>query len=190
MHYRLGDERGANLAAMLALTSDRRWPELEDFRMGRAGQPCLVDACMVCAGQPCHVDACMVWSCPTTFAMVDEQLAESGLSTEMVTTGDDYVSTWYYGMPLEEAPDLAALSNPETYITPAAPPFVIMHGRQDVIVPYQQGVRLAQRLEQVIGPEKVRFTLYDDYVHADRRFETMHNCSIVLDQLEKVMGRG
>ena len=176
MHYRLGDERGANLAAMLALTSDRRWPELEDFRMGWAGQPCLVDACMV-------------WFCPTAFAMVDEQL-ESCLSTEMVTTGDDYVFAWYYGIPVEEAPDLAALSNPETYITPAAPPFVIMHGRQDVIVPYQQGVRLAQRLEQVIGPEKVRFTLYDDYVHADQRFETMHNCSMVLDQLEEVLGRG
>lgn len=111
-----GMSAGANLVAMLAVTGDRHWPELEDFSMGWAGQPCLVDACMV-------------WSCPTTFAMVDEQLAESGLSTEMVTTGDDYVSTWYYGMPLEEAPDLAALSNPETYITPAAPPFVIMHGR-------------------------------------------------------------
>lgn len=184
-HYRLdpsciiawGMSAGANLVAMLALTGDRRWPELEDLSMGWADQPC-------------HVDACMVWFCPTTFAMVDEQLAESGLSTAMLTRGDDYVFAWYYGLPLEEAPDLAALSNPECYVTPEAPPFVIMHGRQDVIVPYQQGVRLAQRLEQAIGPDKVRFTLYDDYVHADRRFETMHNCSIVLDQLEEVMGRG
>jgi len=68
--------------------------------------------------------------------------------------------------------DLAALSKWQCSITPATPPFVIMHGRQDVIVPYQQGVRLARRQEQAIGPEKVRFTLYDDYVHADRRLKT------------------
>ena len=57
-------------------------------------------------------------------------------------------------------------------------------------MPYQQGVKLARRLEQAIGPDKVRFTLFDDYAHADRRFETMHNCSIVLDQLEEVLGEG
>ncbi|MFO7696047.1 MAG: alpha/beta hydrolase [Anaerolineae bacterium] len=172
-----GMSAGANLVAMLAVTGDRHWPELEDYAMGWADQPCLVDACMV-------------WFCPTTFGKVDEQLSESGLSTPMITTGEDYVFAWYYGIPLEEAPDLAALSNPETYITPSAPPFVIMHGRQDAIVPYQQGVKLARRLEQAIGRDKVKFTLYDEYTHADRRFETMHNCSMVLDQLEEVMGRG
>jgi hypothetical protein len=56
-------------------------------------------------------------------------------------------------------------------------------------VPYQQAVRLAEKLSAVIGPDKVRLTLFDDYVHADRRFETMHNCSIVLDQLEELLGR-
>jgi acetyl esterase/lipase len=167
---------GANLVAMLAVTGHATFPELEDPAMGNADQPV-------------HVDACMVWFCPTTFGSVAQQLAESGLSTGMVTSGEGYVLSWYMGIPVEQAPDLAALSNPETYITPAAPPFVIQHGRQDVVVPYQQGVRLAQRLEEAIGPERVRLTLFDDYTHADRRFETMHNCSIVLDQLEALLER-
>lgn len=31
--------------------------------------------------------------------------------------------------------------------------------------------------------------IFDDYRHADRRFETMHNCSLVLDDLEELLGR-
>ena len=46
------------------------------------------------------------------------------------------------------------------------------------------------RLRAAIGEERVRWTLFEDYDHADRRFETMHNCSLVLDQLEALLGRG
>ncbi|MGI6367013.1 MAG: alpha/beta hydrolase fold domain-containing protein [Anaerolineae bacterium] len=172
-----GMSAGANLAALLALTGDGRYPELDDPAMGWADQPS-------------HVDACMIWFCPTTFAMVEAQLAQSGLQSAMITRGDDYVLAWELGLPVEDAPDLAALVNPETYITPQAPPFVIQHGRQDVIVPWQQGERLASRLRAAIGEERVRWTLFEDYDHADRRFETMHNCSLVLDQLEALLGRG
>ena len=56
--------------------------------------------------------------------------------------------------------------------------------------PYVQSIRLADKLKAAIGEGRVRLTVCDDYVHADRRFETMHNCSIVLDQLEEVLGRG
>ena len=84
-------------------------------------------------------------------------------------------------------PDLAALANPETHVSPAAPPFVIQHGVPDRIVPCRQSVRFAEKLRAAIGEDKVRLTLFDDYIHADRRFETMHNCSLVLDQLEELL---
>jgi acetyl esterase/lipase len=171
-----GMSAGANLVAMLATTGRPRVPELEDLGMGWADQPC-------------HVDACMVWFCPTAFGETRRQLAESGIQTPMATQGDGYVISWYYGLPVEDAPDLAALSNPETFITAATPPFVIQHGKLDPVVPYQQGAHLAARLGAAIGEDKVRLTLFDDYTHADRRFETMHNCSIVLDQLEELLGR-
>ena len=98
--------------------------------------------------------------------------------------------SWYFGLPVEQAPDLVALSNPETFITPEAPPFVIQHGKMDRVVPWKQAEQFAAKLAAAIGEDRVRLTLFDDYVHADRRFETMHNCSIVLDQLEELLGRG
>jgi hypothetical protein len=45
-------------------------------------------------------------------------------------------------------------------------------------------------LTKTIGADKVKLTLFNDYMHADRRFETMHNCSLVLDQLEELLQRG
>lgn len=140
------------------------------------------------AEQPCHVDACMVWFCPTALGETRRQLAEAGVDSHMPVRSDDYVIVWYIGLPVKVAPDLVALSNPETFIDANTPPFVIHYGRLDPVVPYPQGVNLARRLGDVTGKDRVRFTLFDDYTHADRRFETMHNCTIVLDQLEELLG--
>ncbi len=166
----------ANLVAMLATTGHARFPELEDLAMGNPDQPH-------------HVDACMIWFCPTNLAsLADFALAD--VEPAAIHAGPGAVMTWYFGMNLEDVPaEMLALANPETHVSPAAPPFVIQHGKPDRIVPYVQSVRLADKLKAAIGENKVHLTIFDDYVHADRRFETMHNCSIVLDQLEDLLGR-
>jgi len=173
-----GMSAGANLVAMLATTGHEHAEGLEDDAMGNAGYPV-------------HLDACMIWFCPTDFTRMREMLIEAGFppGPDHLVPGDNALD-WYLGIPVAEAPDLAALANPETFITPACPPFVIQHGKQDAVVPWQQSVIFADKLGTVIGPEKVRLTLFDDYVHADRRFETMHVCSGVLDDLEALLGRG
>jgi acetyl esterase/lipase len=172
-----GMSAGANLVAMLATTGHERFPEFEDLAMGNADQPH-------------HVDACMIWFCPTNLAPLAD-FALSEVEPAAVHAGPDAVMSWYFGMNLEDVPrELLALANPETHVTPVAPPFVIQHGKPDRIVPYVQSVRFADKLKAAIGEDKVRLTIFEDYVHADRRFETMHNCSIVLDQVEEVLGRG
>lgn len=171
-----GMSAGASLVAMLATTGHRSFPELEDLSMGNPDQPQ-------------NVDACMVWFCPTSLSPLAD-FAASGVEPAHAHAGPDAVMSWYFGMNLEDVPtELLDLANPETHVTPAAPAFVIQHGRPDRIVPYIQSVRLAEKLKAAIGEDKVRLTLFEDYVHADRRFETMHNCSIVLDQLEELLGR-
>jgi acetyl esterase/lipase len=172
-----GMSAGANLVSLLATTGYRRFPELEDYGMGWPDQPC-------------NVDACMIWICPTDFATPAQAFAAQGTTPAITVTGPEHILAWYLGLPPDEYPDLAALTNPETYISPEPPPFVIQHGKPDQIVPYLQSVQLAEKLAGVLGADKVRLTLFDDYVHADRRFETMHNCSLVLDELEDLLGRG
>jgi acetyl esterase/lipase len=172
-----GMSAGANLVAMLATTGHERFPELEDLSMGNPDQPH-------------NVDACMIWFCPTELApLADFALAD--VEPAIAFAGPESVWTWYFGMNLEDVPsELLAMANPETHVSAAAPPFVIQHARPDQIVPYVQSIRLADKLKAAIGENKVRLTIFDDYVHADRRFETMHNCSIVLDQLEELPGGG
>ncbi len=171
-----GMSAGASLVAMLATTGHDRFPELEDLAMGNPDQPHTVDACMV-------------WFCPTSLSPLAD-FAASDVESAHGHEGPDAVMSWYFGMDLETVPsELLDLANPETYVSPSAPPFVIQHGKPDRIVPYIQSVRLAEKLRGAIGEDKVRLTIFEDYVHADRRFETMHNCSIVLDQLEELLGR-
>ena len=171
-----GMSAGANLAAMLAVTGHDRFSELEDLAMGSPDQPH-------------HVDACMVWYCPTNLAsLADFALAD--VEPAALHAGPDAVMSWYFGMDEETVPaELLDLANPETYVSPAAPPFVIQHGKADQTVPYVQSVRLADKLKAAIGEDRVKLTIFDDYIHADRRFDTMHNCSIILDQLECLLGR-
>ena len=172
-----GMSAGANLAAMLATTGHQHYAELEDMAMGNADQPQ-------------HVDACMIWFCPTNVLESDALLGELGITASVQHRGPTSVWTSYFGVLIDDVPPaLAALTNPETYVGPQTPPFVIQHGKRDAVVPYTQSVRLAEKLVAAIGEDKVRLTLFDDYVHADRRFETMHNCSLVLDQLEALLHR-
>lgn len=171
-----GMSAGANLVAMLATTGHRHFPELEDYSMGNPEQPC-------------NVDACMIWFCPTDPSKNVEAFREAGVAPAMIIDGDEAVWTWYVGMPIDQLPpDLAAAVNPESYVGTATPPFVIQHGKVDAIVPFVNSVGFAAKIGTAIGEDKVKLTLFDDYVHADRRFETMHNCSIVLDQIEELLG--
>jgi acetyl esterase/lipase len=172
-----GMSAGANLVAMLATTGYKHFPELEDYAMGYADQPC-------------NVDAAMIWFCPTYFPDTQRLIEAAGVKPLHVSHGDDYVIAWYFGLPVEDAPDLCEAANPETYISAQTPPFVIQHGKLDGIVPYLQSVQFADKLTKTIGADKVKLTLFNDYMHADRRFETMHNCSLVLDQLEELLQRG
>jgi acetyl esterase/lipase len=172
-----GMSAGASLVAMLATTGHQSFPELEDLSMGNPDESH-------------HVDACMIWFCPTNLSPRAD-FAAAEVEPMHAHAGPSAVMSWYFGMNLEDVPsELLALANPETHVTPAAPPFVIQHGKPDRIVPYVQSIRFADKLKAEIGEDKVRLTIFDDYIHADRRFETMHNCSIVLDQLEELLGRG
>ncbi|MCL4795391.1 MAG: alpha/beta hydrolase fold domain-containing protein [Bryobacteraceae bacterium] len=52
------------------------------------------------------------------------------------------------GAPIQQRPDLAAKANPIAYITKNAPPFLIVHGDQDRVVPFNQSELLHEALLQ------------------------------------------
>lgn len=77
--------------------------------------------------------------------------------------------------------------NPETYITPDDPPFFIQHGRLDHLVPYQQSVNLAAKLEKVIGKSKVTLEILADSDHGGPGFSTKENLDKVFRFLDQYL---
>jgi acetyl esterase/lipase len=135
-----GASAGGHLAAMLGVTGD---------------QPTLFDA----TSDPSvdsSVAAVIDWFGPTRFLAMDAHDRERPPSGEPAflppwpRQHDDPASpeSRYLGAPVQTVPDLAAASDPTTYVPTATalPAFLIAHGDGDFLVPHLQSVVLAESL--------------------------------------------
>jgi acetyl esterase/lipase len=163
-----GGSAGGNLSALAGTSADV--PALEDKHMGNPEQST-------------KVQAVIDWFGPIDFLKMDDQFKESGMNGEKHSTADSFESQML-GKPITEAPDLVKAANPETYITPHAPPFFIQHGTKDTTIPSQQSANFAAKLTAVIGTEKVTFEYIQDAGHGDPKFLTPENLKKVLDFLD------
>jgi dipeptidyl aminopeptidase/acylaminoacyl peptidase len=137
------------------------------------------------------VQAVVAWFGPTDFLKMDEQLAERGLSPEPGTehSGANSPESLLLGAQITKVPELVKAANPETYVSPAAPPFFLQHGTLDDVVPVQMSINLAAKLERVLGEDRVQLGLVEGAGHRDPQFETPDNVRKVLDFLDKHMNK-
>ena len=148
--------------------------ELEDLGLGNAEHPC-------------DVQAVVVWFGPTDFLKMDGQLEESGMPPQvgMEHNGANSPESLLLGEQITLVPDLAKSANPETYINPALPPFLLQHGTLDDVVPVQQSAGFAFKVKEVLGKDRVRLELLEGAGHGDPRFEAPDNVHTVLDFIDK-----
>jgi acetyl esterase/lipase len=73
------------------------------------------------------------------------------------------------GCPIQECKEWTRTASPMTYATPDDPPFLIMHGMLDCLVPYTQSVQLHEMLE-VSGVDS-RLILIPKGDHGGRAFD-------------------
>jgi acetyl esterase/lipase len=167
-----GGSAGGYLATMLGVTSGVK--ELEDLGLDNAEQPSDVQ---------CVVD----WYGPTDFLKLDDWLSESGLTPRpgMEHSAPHSPESVLLGEQITKIPDRVKAANPETYITPAVPPFFVQHGTGDSVIPVRCSLNLAARLAQVAGSSTVQLELIEGADHADPRFETADNVQKVLAFLDK-----
>ena len=166
-----GGSAGGYLSTMLGTSAGIRG--LEDLSLGNPDQPC-------------HVQAVVAWFGPTNFLKMDEQLTASGLLPPPGFRHNEANSpeSLLLGQTITEIPEKVRTANPETYIRPGAPPFLLQHGTKDPVVPVQQSIEFAAMLKQVLGEEMVVLELLEGAEHADVRFETPENVARVLDFLD------
>jgi acetyl esterase/lipase len=167
-----GGSAGAYLALMLGTTAGVQ--EMEDLSLGNREQPS-------------HVQAVVSWFSPTDFFKMDEQLAESGFAPVpgMEHSGSDSPESLLLGDQITKIPERVRAANPETYISPSAPPFLLQHGTMDDTVPVQGSVSFAAKVEQALGKGRVQLELLEGAGHGDPQFEAADNVGKVLDFIDR-----
>ncbi|MCB8942613.1 MAG: alpha/beta hydrolase [Ardenticatenaceae bacterium] len=82
---------------------------------------------------------------PTDFLQMDTQRLPDGMRHDPADSPESQL----VGGAIQEHPQQVAKANPITYITPHVPPFLVVHGDSDPLVPYQQSVILVEALQKV-----------------------------------------
>jgi acetyl esterase/lipase len=130
-----GESAGGHLAAMLGTTGHEAALEVGEH-LEHSSQ----------------VQAVLDFFGPTDFLQMDAQRLPEG----MVHDTADSPESELVGGPIQERPAEVARANPVTYVTADAPPFLIVHGDRDPLVPYHQSTLLAVALKAAGVP----FTFY------------------------------
>jgi acetyl esterase/lipase len=120
-----GESAGGHLAAMLGTTGHEAALEVGEH-LEHSSQ----------------VQAVLDFFGPTDFLQMDAQRLPEG----MVHDTADSPESELVGGPIQERPAEVARANPVTYVTADAPPFLIVHGDRDPLVPYHQSTLLADAL--------------------------------------------
>jgi acetyl esterase/lipase len=126
-----GPSAGGHLAAMLGTTG-----AVASFEVGEN-----LDVSS-------RVQAVVDYFGPTDFLQMDDQRLPDG----MLHNSPDSPESQLVGGAIQEHTARVAQANPITYVASDAPPFLIVHGDRDPLVPYQQSVLLEAALRRAGVP--------------------------------------
>ena len=93
---------------------------------------------------------------PTDFLKMDQ---ESLPNSPIIHDAPDSPESKLVGGAIQEYPDRVARANPITYVSPDDPPFLIVHGDKDPLVPWQQSKYLYEARKQAGLESSTRFEI-------------------------------
>jgi acetyl esterase/lipase len=127
----MGDSSGGWTSAMAALTSDA--PEME----GSVGT----------TGVSSAVQAAVAFYPPTNFLAMDTYALRK-CEGSACHDSEQSPESQLVGCPIQTCPEKVRAASPMTYLTPADPPMLILHGDSDQLVPHNQGEQLYMALNK------------------------------------------
>jgi acetyl esterase/lipase len=114
-----------------------------------------------CSGESSEVQAVVEGYGPVNFGRIDaDRGANASLGTDaeslgignLVPAGDpNSFESRFLGAPVQTSPDMVELADPVHYLRPGSPPFLILHGRADTLMPLQQSEYLFSALKEAGG---------------------------------------
>ncbi len=106
-----------------------------------------------------RVQAVVSWYTPSDFMKMLE-----------IDNSADSPGARLIGCPIQDCPEKAIAASPVTYVSAEAPPFYLMHGTKDMLVPHSQSIILYEALQEA-GVDATFISL-PGYAHMDYRFNT------------------
>ncbi|MDR1589349.1 MAG: alpha/beta hydrolase [Oscillospiraceae bacterium] len=137
---------------------------------------------------PYTVRAVVSQFAPTDFMSADRQFEESDYpraAPPKPERGD--ASDMMFGARKSDVPNLVRFMNPVDNVHPDIPPVLLLHGRYDPIVPYQQSVELYDRITELAGEGRAEIEISDEYLHADPRYSDPENVERIFSFISKYM---
>jgi len=110
-----------------------------------------------------RVNAVVDWFGPIDFQSMDS------CGSSMVHNAPDSPESILIGGPIQDKDELCALANPITYVDADDPPFLILHGDEDPLVPHCQSEMLSQALQKAGVPAE--YILIEGAQHGPGVFE-------------------
>jgi len=169
-----GYSSGGHLSAMMGTTGSVKQGSIHDETAQIEGE--IGDFISFSSS----VDAVVDWFGPTDFQTMDS------CGSTMVHDAPDSPESVFIGAPIQENDDLCALASPISYIDPGDPPFLILHGDADPLVPHCQSEKLYQAL-QGSGVDS-RYVLVPGAKHGPGLFEDAY-FKMMTDFFHKTSGR-
>ncbi|MBE8475954.1 alpha/beta hydrolase [Streptomyces justiciae] len=120
------------------------------------------------------VRGCVAWYGPTDLTTLPTQSRPGAYDADSPTTREALL----IGAPVATAPDLARAASPVTHVTADAPPFLILHGTDDCLIPLAQGEQLTAALREAGAQVDFRPVPGADHAWAGLPDEDVERCFI------------
>ena len=161
-----GDSAGGHLAAFIGTSGDVK--EME----GELGNTNFSS----------RVQAAVDWFGPTDVLLMGEQAGPNSMIKHDDANAPEAL---LLGGPVQGKKDLAKTANPLTYIDKTDPPFLIMHGDNDQLVPRAQSTILAKAL--IDAGVEVTMKTIPGAGHEDPKFRSPENQRLMEDFLRQAL---
>jgi len=163
-----GASAGAHLAMMAAFTQ---------------GQAVFADD----PGVPtCRILAIVEQFGPTDFSKIHSHYDESGYPRVHLpgtpSTVDDLL-----GVRAEKIPNLLRFFNPIDNVHPGIPPVLLLHGKRDPMIPYQQAVELCEKINTVVGEGMAEIDINEEFLHADMGYAAPEYIDLIFRFIDKYL---
>lgn len=113
--------------------------------MGSGGDVEFLQGELGVTGVSSRVQAVCDWFGPTDLLAMNEQAGSFG---KLDHNAPDSPESKLIGGPIQQQPEKTARASPIAYVSPDDPPYLIMHGDQDPLVPLQQSQLLYEALQK------------------------------------------